>query len=58
MFDLPGYLAKRLAGLGLARVESLARDTYAEADLFFSYRRTALEGRRDYGRILSAIALA
>ena len=58
MFDLPGYLAKRLAGLGLARVESLARDTYAEADLFFSYRRTAREGSRDYGRILSAIALA
>lgn len=58
MFDLPGYVARRLAGLGLARVDSLARDTYAEADLFFSYRRSTHEGSRDYGRILSAIALA
>lgn len=57
MFDLPGYVAKRLACLGLARVDRLARDTYAEADLFFSYRRSTHEGSRDYGRILSAIAM-
>ena len=57
MFDLPGYVAKRLAALGLTRVDRLARDTYAEADLFFSYRRSTHEGSRDYGRILSAIAI-
>lgn len=57
MFDLPGYVAKRLASLGLARVDRLARDTYAEPHLFFSYRRSTHEGSRDYGRILSAIAL-
>ena len=29
----------------------------AESDAFFSYRRTTLEGRKDYGRDLSLIAL-
>jgi hypothetical protein len=58
MFDLPGYVAARLRRLGLGAVEDLARDTCAEADAFFSYRRTTLLGEKDYGRGLSAIALA
>jgi YfiH family protein len=57
MFDLPGYVAARLRRLGLGAVEDLARDTCAEADTFFSYRRTTLAGEKDYGRGLSAIAL-
>jgi YfiH family protein len=57
MFDLPGYVAKRLGGLGLAAVDPLARDTYAEPELFYSYRRNTHEGIKDYGRGLSAIAL-
>lgn len=57
MFDLPAYVAKRLAALGLAATGRLTRDTYAEAGLFFSYRRNTHEGVRDYGRGLSAIAL-
>lgn len=57
MFDLPGYVARRLGGLGLARVERLNNDTCAEADRFFSYRRATLRGEKDYGRDLSAICL-
>ncbi len=57
MFDLAAYLEGRLRALGLAAVGRLARDTCAEAGDFFSYRRTAREGGRDYGRGLSAIAL-
>ncbi len=57
MFDLPAYVADRLTGLGLVAVEGIGRDTYAEEDLFFSYRRTTHRGERDYGRGLSAIAL-
>lgn len=57
MFDLPGYIAKRLAALGLAATDRLRRDTYAEAPLFFSYRRATHEGAGDYGRGLSAIVL-
>jgi hypothetical protein len=58
MFDLPAYVAARLRRLGLGAVEDVARDTCAEADQFFSYRRTTLAGEKDYGRGLSAIALA
>jgi hypothetical protein len=58
MFDLPGYVVSRLQRLGIDTAVSVARDTCAEADLFFSYRRTTLAGEKDYGRGLSVIALA
>ena len=57
MFDLPAYVAERLARLGLAAVDRLEQDTYAAPELFFSYRRNSHEGLGDYGRCLSAIAL-
>lgn len=57
MFDLAGYVQRRLAALGLAATEILPFDTAAEADRFFSYRRTTLNGGGDYGRGLSAIVL-
>ncbi len=56
LFDLAGYLARRIAKAGVA-AEATGHDTLAgEAD-FFSYRRNTLKGVRDYGRGLSAIAL-
>lgn len=57
LFNLPGYVGGRLGGLGLKAVEVVDRDTYADEDLFFSYRRTTHRGEGDYGRGLSAIAL-
>ena len=57
LFDLAGYVAGRLAALGLGSIERLDADTCAEADRFFSYRRTTLQGGRDYGRALSAVAI-
>ena len=57
MFDLPGYIAGVLGSIGLAGVEDLARDTCAEADRFFSYRRATHRGEPDYGRCVSAIAV-
>ena len=56
-FDLPGYVARRLARAGIAAVERLDVDTYAEADRCFSYRRATHAGEDDYGRLISAIAL-
>ena len=56
-FDLPGYVARRLARAGLAEVAATGGDSCAEADRFFSYRRATLEGGKDYGRNLSIIAL-
>ena len=43
---------------GVGKVEALGLDTYAEPDRFYSYRRATHRGEADYGRQLSAIALA
>jgi hypothetical protein len=56
-FDLAGYAAARLEGLGLRHVALSPADTCAEAERFFSYRRATLAGESDYGRNLSVIAL-
>ena len=58
LFDLPGYVAQRLARLGVMRVARTGGDTAAEPQRFFSYRRACLSKERDYGREISAIALA
>ncbi|MCW5735379.1 MAG: peptidoglycan editing factor PgeF [Enhydrobacter sp.] len=56
MFDLAGYLTHRIGQAGVA-VEATGHDTLAAPEDFFSYRRNTLQGVRDYGRGLSAIAL-
>ena len=56
-FDLLGYVLSRLRQAGLGAVDAVTRDTYAEEELFFSYRRTCHRGEGDYGRGLSAIAI-
>tara|TARA_R110002167_G_scaffold14871_1_gene59826 strand:+ start:448 stop:1227 length:780 start_codon:yes stop_codon:yes gene_type:complete len=56
-FDLPGYVGDRLRANELGEVEVLGIDTYAEADDFFSYRRTTHRGEPDYGRQISVISL-
>ena len=57
MFDLPGFIERRLARAGIAAIERAAHDTVAEDTHFFSYRRACLRGEPVYGRGLSAIAL-
>jgi YfiH family protein len=57
MFDLPGYVHRRLGATGLGEVAVLTKDTCAEKADFFSYRRATLLGEVDYGRGLSAIML-
>ncbi len=57
MFDIAGYVESRLTALSLAAVGHIDADTCAEADRFFSYRRTTLAGEPDYGRQLSAIVI-
>jgi purine-nucleoside/S-methyl-5'-thioadenosine phosphorylase / adenosine deaminase len=58
LFDLAGYVALKLRRLGLGRIERSGGDTAAESERFFSYRRSCLRQEPDYGRELSAIALA
>jgi polyphenol oxidase len=57
MFDLPGYLVHRIARAGIAATAT-GHDTLTATEDFFSYRRNTLQGVSDYGRGLSAIALA
>jgi polyphenol oxidase len=57
MFDLPGYICTRLRAAGIGQVIDLGLCTYADENRFFSYRRTTHRGERDYGRLISAIAL-
>jgi len=56
-FDLTTFTGDRLAAQGLAGVDTLKHCTYADATLFFSYRRTTHAGEPDYGRQMSAISL-
>ncbi|MDP6788056.1 MAG: peptidoglycan editing factor PgeF [Rhodospirillales bacterium] len=57
LFDLPGYVTRRLERVNLAAVEVLAFDTLGDDTRFFSYRRNSLGGEQRYGRGLSAIVL-
>ncbi len=57
-FDLETYVLRRAEAAGLARIAKCRADTLRDEDRFFSYRRAYLRGERDYGRCLSAIALA
>lgn len=58
LFDLAGYIRARLARAGIARIDDVARCTYADAERFFSYRRMTHRGEPDYGRHVNAIVLA
>ncbi len=56
-FDLPGFVLARLADAGVERAEWIGRDTYPDAERFYSNRRALHRGEGDYGRLLSAIML-
>ncbi len=56
-FDLAGYVAMRLEAAGVATVEKLALDTYADETRFYSYRRATHCGELGYGREIAVIGL-
>jgi hypothetical protein len=58
MFDLPAYIVARLQAAGIGTVGNVELCTYADEARFYSYRRATHRGEPDYGRLLSAIALA
>ena len=57
MFDMPGYVASRLAQHGVKNVTITGHDTYALEQDFFSYRRTTHNNEPDYCRQISVIAI-
>jgi YfiH family protein len=56
MFDLAGYIRRRLERAGLALIDDVGVCTYAD-ERFFSYRRSVHRGEPDYGRNIHAIVL-
>jgi polyphenol oxidase len=58
MFDLPAYNVQRLQRAGIGHIANLRLCTYADEQRFYSYRRTTHRKEPDYGRLISAIALA
>jgi YfiH family protein len=57
MFDLPRYILMRLKNAGLKQAIDLGLCTYSDEARFYSYRRATHRGEKDYGRLVSAIAL-
>jgi YfiH family protein len=57
LFDLGGYIVRRLTRAGVGQVEDLGLCTYADPQRFFSYRRATHRREGDYGRHINAIAL-
>ena len=58
MFNLTGFVEDDLAKCNIAHISNVKRDTCAEENNFFSYRRSCLKGEVDYGRNISVICLA
>lgn len=56
MFDLAGYIRRRLERAGLALIDDVNICTYAD-ERFFSYRRSVHRNEPDYGRNIHAIVL-
>lgn len=56
-FDLAAFVGDALRDAGVGTVILSGRDTCAEEDTYFSYRRTTLRKEPDYGRQISVIGL-
>jgi polyphenol oxidase len=56
MFDLAGYVRRRLENAGVLVIDDLGVDTYSD-DRCYSYRRSVHRKEPDYGRHVHAIAL-
>src|SRR6201995_1823533 len=56
MFDLAGYVRRRLENAGVLMIDDLGVDTYSD-ERCYSYRRSVHRKEADYGRHVHAIAL-
>jgi YfiH family protein len=56
MFDLAGFIRRRLENAGILMIDDLGIDTYSDVRCF-SYRRSVHRKEPDYGRHIHAIAL-
>tara|TARA_B100000686_G_scaffold349921_1_gene444450 strand:- start:909 stop:1670 length:762 start_codon:yes stop_codon:yes gene_type:complete len=57
IFDLRGYINKEILDLNIKDIENIEKDTFSEAEFFYSYRRSCLNKETDYGRCISVILM-
>lgn len=57
LFDLPGFVEKRLQVQRVGSICTSPADTYSNADQFFSFRRKTHLGEENFGSSLSMISL-
>lgn len=57
MFDLPGYVQYRAMSVGIKECELSAFDTYVDKENYFSCRRSAHKGKRNFGCQISVIVM-
>jgi YfiH family protein len=57
LFDLEGYVCRRLSRAGVLLVDPLGADTLGDPDRFFSSRRTRKSGGERFGLLLTVVAL-
>jgi hypothetical protein len=56
MFDLAGFVRRRLENAGVLMIDDIGADTYSD-ERFYSYRRSVHRKEPDYGRHVHTIAL-
>ena len=56
-FDLRGYVNKEISDLNIKNIENIEKDTFSEAEFFYSYRRSLHNKEKDYGRCISVILM-
>jgi polyphenol oxidase len=56
VFDLAGFIRKRIENAGVFLIDDIGADTYAD-ERFYSYRRSVHRKEPDYGRHVHAILL-
>ena len=57
LFDLRKFVNLKLKENDVYSIENIEKDTFAESDNFFSYRRAQKLAHKDYGRCISVIYL-
>lgn len=57
LFDLPGFVLRRLEQAGVGGAAWTGDDTLADEARFYSNRRATLRGEPDFGRMMSAVRL-
>jgi len=56
-FDLRDFINSKISKLKVKNIENIDIDTFAEKELFFSYRRSRVNKEKDYGRCISVILM-